>query len=476
MSVLPVHGRLSDPELLFHPEREADKDRHPLNGLLRFGPFSRSIISAVLDPIRVCVVAPSGDAGQVKGLVRELERQHRPRERLSYLVDFPGFARVFGVAAVLAEDGANIEIPSTVDEQLLEAERPHLVLAEQLTRALSALRNQRTHFDVALLYLPIRWANAFYGGEGDDFDLHDHLKAISAAHGVPLQIVREDKAIAYPCRCSVMWRLGIALYCKAGGIPWTLAGGDAGTAYIGIGYALRQGRELTDRFVTCCSQVFDAGGIGLEFILYEPSDLRMEGENPFLSRSDMRKLMARSLQLYQRKRAGRAPNRVVVHKSTSFTRDEVEGCFDAWRPSGEIDLVHVQQDVFWRGVKIDPPRDNKSRGIPSSYPCERGTYLPIGTREVLLWTQGNLPEVAGGRNFYKEGKAIPSPLLLERSAGHGPWDDVCWDVLGLSKMDWNNDGPYDRLPVTLRYAGVLARIVKRMPELGRGPYEFRFFM
>jgi len=49
-------------------------------------------------------------------------------------------------------------------------------------------------------------------------------------------------------------------------------------------------------------------------------------------------------------------------------------------------------------------------------------------------------------------------------------------VLGLSKMDWNNDALYDLLPVTIGYAKVLARVIKRMRGLGSTPYQFRFFM
>jgi hypothetical protein len=49
-------------------------------------------------------------------------------------------------------------------------------------------------------------------------------------------------------------------------------------------------------------------------------------------------------------------------------------------------------------------------------------------------------------------------------------------VLGLTKMDWNNDALYDYLPVTLSYASVLARTVKRMPSIAPRLYEFRLFM
>jgi hypothetical protein len=43
-------------------------------------------------------------------------------------------------------------------------------------------------------------------------------------------------------------------------------------------------------------------------------------------------------------------------------------------------------------------------------------------------------------------------------------------------MDWNNDGLYDKLPVTLTYASILSATVQRMPKLAHDPYSFRFFM
>lgn len=73
-------------------------------------------------------------------------------------------------------------------------------------------------------------------------------------------------------------------------------------------------------------------------------------------------------------------------------------------------------------------------------------------------------------------KGIPEPLQLKRFAGHGTWEGPCDSVLGLSKMNWNNDALYDRLPVTMAYAQVLARVIKRMPRLLSSTYQFRFFM
>jgi hypothetical protein len=406
----------------------------------------------------------------------ELEQQHQPQERRHYLPEFPGFSRVFGLRAVQASNSARIEFSRELDTELNQSQSPHFVLAEKLTQALSSLQSHRNDFDVLLIFLPNKWQQCFYGGAGEDFDLHDYLKAVTAIRGIPTQIVLENSALSYPCRCSVMWRLAIALYCKAGGVPWKLAGTIPDTAYVGLSYAIRPTEASSPRFVTCCSQVFDSDGAGLEFIAYETDDVRVERDNPFLSRSEMRRVMARTLALYQRRHAGRSPKQVVVHKSTEFKPEEIDGCFDAWQISEGLELIQVQQDVFWRAIHIDPPRDGGKKGIPGSYPCHRGSYLQIGGREVLLWTQGNAPTVVRGKNFFKEGKGIPSPLLLVRYAGHGSWDEGCRCLLGLTKMNWNNDGLYDQLPVTLGYAKVLARTIKRMPQITPKPYEFRFFM
>jgi hypothetical protein len=185
--------------------------------------------------------------------------------------------------------------------------------------------------------------------------------------------------------------------------------------------------------------------------------------------------MARSLSLYQRRHSGGSPTRVVVHKSMPFKSEEVDGCFDAWPNKSGLELLQIQRDVAWRAVQINPPRTRGGKGVPGLYPCRRGSFLQLGGRDVLLWTQGNVP-MAGEKDFYKEGKGIPSPIMLSRFAAHGAFDQVCRDVLGLSKMNWNNDGLYDRLPVTMSYASVLARTIKRMPQIDSRPHQFRFLM
>lgn len=471
-SEIAPHIWLPEPKLAFHPERTSDRDVHPLCGLLRFGPYSSGLVP---DPIRVATLAPAGESERLYAFMRALNATSKPTERREYLPEWPGFHRVFGLHMRGAGRGCHIELDSQLQNDIEDSQSPHVVLAERLLRAIHSLEAHRSDFDVLFIYVPQRWAAGFTGGASDDFDLHDHIKAATAARRLPVQLLREDKALAYRDKASVMWRIGLALYVKAGGIPWKLADTDTETAHIGLSYAVRPVDSDRPRFVTCCSQVFDAEGAGLEFVAYDAHDVEVQRDNPFLSRAEMFRVMTRSLDLYRRRHAGRSPRRVMVHKTTEFKPEEINGAMEALHLSEAVDLMQVVEDVGWRGVRIEG-RAGDATGMPTAYPVSRGTVIGIGSREALLWTHGDVQGIAAGKPYFQGSRSTPRPLRLIRHAGHGPWDDTCRAALSLTKMNWNNDALYDPLPVTMSYAKVLARVVKRMTGLGSAPYQFRFFM
>jgi len=477
---LPGHIRIPEPLLKFHPQRQDDADDHPLRGISKFGPFSRAILGGVMDPIRIALIGPPESTEKIDGLLHELEQWQGPTERRVYLVNFNGFSSTFGVRIVRAEK-PEIILPKSTDDSIAKSNSPHLVLAEQLARAVNAAQTDRTEFDVLVVYLPERWHRSFRGSAREDFDLHDFIKSHSASAGIPTQIIREDRAFTYRDRCSVMWRLGIALYSKAGGIPWKLAHMETDTLFVGLGYAIQCDDKGDPTFLTTCSQVFDFDGTSLEFIAYETRDMIVEQrDNPYLTRGDMHRVMARSLDLYHHRHGGRAPTSVVVHKLNPFKPDEIDGCFDAFRSVESIELVQIQKDTLWRGAHLDPPGTSsysRKRGKKheAGYACLRGSCMLLGGDEALLWTQGNVPQ-HGGKNFFKEMKGTPKPLTIKRFAGLGPLSQTCRAILALTKMDWNNDALYDRLPVTLSFASKLAQTLKRMPNLTSKPYPFRLFI
>jgi len=49
-------------------------------------------------------------------------------------------------------------------------------------------------------------------------------------------------------------------------------------------------------------------------------------------------------------------------------------------------------------------------------------------------------------------------------------------VIGLTKMDWNNNTLYKKLPVTLVYSGAFANIIQQNPNMVDTVYDFRTFM
>ena len=466
------HICLSEPKLSFHPTRRSDSAVHPLKGLREFGPYSSGLIP---DPLRIATLSSHGDSEKLHSFLSRLSMKYSPKERTDYLPEWPGFRSVFGIQVRTADSQCHIELDAALEDEFQTSPKPHSILADRLVRAIQRLQFSRSEFDVLVVYLPKRWAAAYVEGLEEEFNLHDHLKAITASLGIPIQLVREDSAVAYHCQASVMWHLGVALYAKAGGIPWKLRDTDDETAYIGISYAVRNKGSQGPRFVTCCSQVFDADGAGLEFVAYDAHEFEVFGKNPFLSRLEMFRVMTRSLDLYRRRHAGKLPRRVIVHKTTEFKRDEIDGCIEAFHLCEKVDLVQVVEGVAWRGVRIDR-KYGATKGKPAAFPVSRGTIIGISPREALLWTHGDVRGVSTRGSFFKGTRSTPSPLRLVRHAGHGPWDDTVRAVLGLSKMNWNNDSLYDILPVTLAYAKVLARVVKRMPSLRRTPYQFRFFM
>jgi len=471
----PSHFVLPEPLLCFGNSAEAT-DIHPLRGLATHGPYSGTLFATYQPTIRCAAIFPAGKLPALSRLVRELWDSHLPRERKQYLPPYPGFEAVFGAKITGADDTCRVELDSGLGDMLAASDAPHRVLADVLSSALQRLAACREAFEIILIYLPDEWSVAFKGPDDEDFDLHDYIKAVAAEYRMPTQLLNEKRVFKYACRCSVMWRLSIALYCKAVGIPWKLAEPNPGTAYVGLSYALRKVDSDNGRFVTCCSQVFDEDGTGLEFLVYRP-ELAFRGRNPYLTREQMRTIMFRSKTLYQRRNAGRLPSRVVVHKSHEWRDCEIDGCFDAFGSDINIELIQIQKSVSWRGVLIDAPLNpEEQRGRPAKYPVHRGTAIQAGDYSCLLWTQGDCPEAANGRSFFKEGKGIPRPLMLTRWTGSGTTSQMCLDVLQLTKMNWNNDALYDRFPTTLELAHTLAQTAKRMPSLQSSPYPYHLFM
>lgn len=476
-SKLPPFSLLEEPLLIFSPSNLDEVDVHPLRGLVRFGPFSKGSFAGFTAKVRIATIGPDSAFKRRGALMASLRDSYDPSDRSEYVPKYPGFEQLFNVELVSAPSAAHIRWSDSLG-QLPGGGSLEARLFGAMDSALRRLESIRNEFDVVLVHFPDNWGLAT---RTKDFDAHDALKALGAKYNIPTQVLN-DRAFSFKYKASLAWRLSIALYVKAGGIPWKLArlkGVPDETAYIGLAYALR-GDQREAHFVTCCSQVFDMDGGGMQFVAFEARDsitnLSEARRNPFLSRDDMRAVLARSLELYQRRNGGRSPKRLVIHKTTAFKKGEIDGAFDALSSVPEVECIEVGTSTSWRGIWLINSGRETPPSKPSGYPVPRGTVMIRSGTSALLWAAGNAPEVSTSGDYYQGKKSIPRPLLLTRHAGRGPLEVVAHEALALTKMDWNNDALYDPVPVSIRYSQKLARTIANVPDLPGKTYAYRLFM
>lgn len=475
--LLPEYNQSIEPSLSFHPERTSDMDIHPLRGLLRFGPYGQNSMAAIRGPIRLAVVCPQGCLVKVQKFLNGINERYKTKHKPEYTPDFPGITSAFRVNVII-ENNLTYELVINLAE-IKAKPNPNVAFAELISSTVRSFSKQRHNFDLLIIYLPDEFQELFLDSE-TGFDLHDYVKAESANNDIVTQFLR-DKALNAQCKSTNYWNLALAIYTKVGGIPWKMSAIEDDVAFMGISYSIRNNTEVENgkpRFITCCSQVFDSQGKGLEFVAFEAKPHSFQGENPFLGREEMARLVSRGVDIY-RIHNGSPPRRLVIYKTTDFRREEIDGCFDAWSKNEDLDLISINQSSPWKGGLLTRQPNNPSKTWPSFYPVNRGTYLAIGEYEILLWTQGNVEGIVTNKAFYREARGIPDPLHLTRWGGHGSWNDVVNYTLALTKMNWNNSGLYDPLPATLLVSSKLAKFVKHMPsvsELVNHKYDLRFFL
>lgn len=288
------------------------------------------------------------------------------------------------------------------------------------------------------------------------------LKAKAMYLGKPLQLVREislhSGVKTQQDDATKGWNFCSALYYKSGPtIPWKLVSGQARPTSCALGISFYRSRDYQS-LNTSLAQIFDELGNGL-ILRGTPVDISREDLNPHLSATQATELFKRALDEY-RVAMKTMPARVVVHKTSSYTTDEISGFDDAARELriDTVDFVTVLDSklrLFRRG----------------QYPPYRGSFVSMTEDRHLLYTRGSVW-------FYETypGGYIPEPIEIRIVRSEESPTFLATEILGLTKMNWNNtqfDGKY---PVTLGCARKVGQILKYLGEHERTQSRYSYYM
>lgn len=446
-------------------------DAHPLRGLLEKGPAELRLPSLPESNLRLGVVAPNGMHRGVEEVLHELEDGHQQVEtKDEYQFPYPGFESAFRVRLrVGTSAGGRVAFPvelsagSAVAQQREALERVCACIDRAVTASAS----------VVLIVFPDVWEHIEEVEDGEQrFDFHDLVKAYAAPRGIRTQLFRESTPRKRQ-RLEVLWWLALAVYAKSNRVPWTLESAMSGTVHVGIGYGL----DLADRsrpIVMCCSHIYQSSGLGLRFQLSEigePAFVRRC--NPYLTRDDAYRVGTKALQVVI-EASERPPKRVCISKRTPFTNDELTGFLAALKQIPEVELLSAEMDDGIRLIRAKP-----SGSEPESFPVPRGSVVPYGDHEALVWVHGDVAGISskfGGAHYYQGKSRIPAPLRITRYAGSASLEELAADLLGLSKMDWNSFDLYGKIPVQLTSPARIARVAKLLGEVRLEDRDYRLFM
>lgn len=465
--------QLDEPSLVFS-NNQADGfvlDSHQLRGILRNQPFDFGLTkSGMLPNVSIGVICPANDRQKFTRFLASLHQRVKVDSKKEYLLDYPGFSHAFGLPLSLPEPNQNgwhyCGEPNPQDDKKSGA----TFLRAEIIKNIESLVNS-INPNVIYIYVPNRWKVwESYEEPGENFDLHDFIKAYCVQKGISTQFIREATLLK-PYKCEVVWWLAQSLYTKAMRTPWVLKEIDDETAFVGIGYGLDYSHGRGNHVILGCSHIYGSNGQGLKYKLSKIENPIIRRKNPFMSKDDARRVGDGVRQMFFES-FHKLPRRVVIHKRNYFTKEEKEGLSESLGGVDNIDMLEIQFDPMLRYVAS---RIQNGRFSGDGFPVRRGTALILGSRNAAVWVHGTADAITSGRRYYQGKSRIPAPLIVTRHFGNSSLQTLATEILGLSKMNWNNFDLYSKLPATIESSKAIAKIGLLLDRFSNYSYDYRLF-
>lgn len=487
----PHVNSLAEPELEFGG-RQTHVDVR--TGLRLFGPVDRDSETAPSD-VRVGLIGTTETTSRVRGWLQACAEgvEAKKGKKPNLFQRFPGFSdeSSFGANRIFEDRWTEVFTKSEVAE--LSGLSPLSVVSRSVEAFVERAERLTQKAPLSVLIVapppdllkildehgknpggaadqPLDDGEDSSGAKGDIPAFHDLLKARGMSIRVPLQMVRPPTYGWKPRRepggpqlslqdeATIAWNIFSALYYKAGGGLWRLVRDPAAlsSCFAGISFyrSLDHGQLLTS-----VAQVFNERGEGV-VVRGAQAQLSKTDRQVHLDEKDAFELMANAIEVYRQEHR-HAPARLVVHKTSRYSEQETAGFSAAARQErvDVVDLVNVRRSftrLFRHG----------------EFPPLRGTLLHTGTDKGTIYLRGSVP-------FFEvyPGLYVPRPLEFSVEYAEATTLQIAEEMLGLSKLNWNNTQFDGGEPITVRAARRVGDILKCVPDeeavLQPG---FRFFM
>lgn len=485
--------KFQEPRLKFAYGQKADD---PRDGLTLFGPFDKGKV----DNFSVGIIGTKEGIRRTKEWLQRLNKPVYHTKQDIAKPFFPGFEEVFHVQMNMAAiptievdegilktiyryDDNHVRVSEIVDlyvEPLVnyvnEGEKipklwfvtiPDMVytLCRPKSKAAKAdaisvgikdpySRRNEGMFETDLIK---KWREAYYY----ENHFHNQLKIKLLKHRILTQIVKEG-TIAYQeytnltnwkkeqrkeLETAITWNLATSIYYKIGGLPWKLGDIRKGVCYIGLTF--KKDETHTDtRYACCAAQMFLDSGDGIVFRgrvgpYYNPNTKEYH-----LSKDSAKELIGKVIASFKKENASSLPQEIFIHGKTYFNDEEWEGFIEA---VGD-------ENIKVNGIRI---RNEKVFKLfrSKNYPILRGIAYLKGDRAAFLWTKGFIPRIQSIL-----GLETPNPLVIQIVRGNADINDVCRDIMSLTKLNYNSCIFCDGNPVTLKFADTIGEILTAGPN------------
>jgi hypothetical protein len=467
----------------------------PKNGLINSGPFDLRFGTAKKRTLQVGIVGTNEMIHRTHDWLNRISHEILPTLNQPYNILFPGFKSAFH-AEIIVNDSWIREINERVIIEKLNIRDPYFrfqAIVDVFDAELKIVSNRSNKPDVILCCLSDEvvkacWSVSRYLSKierrlivelkkqkeskqlllfdeaveevEEDLmfrDLRRALKARAIFHRIPIQLTTNNlliDSLKSQDASTRAWNFSVALYHKAGGIPWRLKSDGPETCFVGISF---NHIKTTHKHLVRSSiaQAFSNKGDGFaikgENIKYDPK----EGRQLHLSKDQAFRLGREIINTYK-DHTGILPMRIVLHKTSKFNEEEQDGFMDVFSEIPVVQFINLMPTQF-RLLRV------------GNYPPKRGTLCQIGNKNYFF-TTGFIPEIAT-----YPGPHIPSPIQVHVQKGVDIYN-TCQDILGLTRMNWNTAGITSGQPVTFSFSRNIGGIISELKADTEIPTEFKYFI